>query len=805
MNIYDYLTKDLYVAGVIKENPDGTSSAVVSQSSVGNGGSETSPESIVSGEIDGNLSFIGGFIQSKNFVSGTSGWRLSANGTLEGVNAILSGTIVATSGTIGGFTISATTIASTNLTLDSAGQRISLGSANDIIILDADDATYRLWIGHATAASAPFSVTKAGAATASSITITGGSITGTPIASIPNNSSTDISLLDLTHDLVFSVTDADTVAWASGTITMSNGRTFSISAGNTGNMAARTYIYLDTGVSSTVLQTTTTVSTAMGANKKLIAVAQNGSGQPTYQVYAGLGGLKIGSAGINISNNNWTYSGTWSVTDADTVAWGAGTLKVSDGTSYSITGSNTGNMAAKTYIYFDLAVSSTAFQTTTTATTAIGDGKILIAIAQNGTTEANYMAMNDKQHNIDAANIVAGSITANEIAAGAITATKISVSTLSAITADMGTLTAGTITLNSSGHIKSGQSAYNTGSGFWLGYDSGVAKFSIGDPTGRYLTWDGSTLTINGYVQSNKGAFGGDGSDGALSITSGTTTIDCSSAATLTKHYTSISITSTGVLTFSNPHANGTLIKLKSQGNVTLTSTATACIEGSELGAAAGTSGISTGTSALKGGSGQGGTGAGVASEPGGDGGIIYLNISGKSILFGAGAGGGDGAGSFFGGTAGTGGRGGAAIVIECGGAYNFGASSTIKVNGGNGGNGSSDNVGGGGGGGGGTILVIYNTLTANSGTYVATGGTGGDPGTNSGGSGGTGQLGGGSTGNGGTGGTGGTDRGGGGSGGGGGGGGNNGSAGASNGVNGGGGGGGGGGAWLIVANTEFP
>lgn len=100
-------------------------------------------------------------------------------------------------------------------------------------------------------------------------------ISGLPISSIPNNSSTDISLLDLSHDLVFSVTDADTIAWAAGTITFSNGRTFSISSGNTGNMVALTYIYLDPNVSTTVLQTTTTAATAAGANKRIIGTAQN--------------------------------------------------------------------------------------------------------------------------------------------------------------------------------------------------------------------------------------------------------------------------------------------------------------------------------------------------------------------------------------------------------------------------------------------------------------------------------------------------------------------------------------------------
>jgi len=123
-------------------------------------------------------------------------------------------------------------------------------------------------------------------------------MSGIPIAGIPNSTATDISLLTLTHDLVFSVTDADTIAWASGTITMSNGRTFSIVSGNTGNMAALTYIYLDPAVSSTVLQTTTTYSTAIGADKAHIGTAQNQTVTAFYIPATGGGQLLVDGSQI---------------------------------------------------------------------------------------------------------------------------------------------------------------------------------------------------------------------------------------------------------------------------------------------------------------------------------------------------------------------------------------------------------------------------------------------------------------------------------------------------------------------------
>lgn len=133
----------------------------------------------------------------------------------------------------------------------------------------------------------------------------------------------------------------------------------------------------------------------------------------------------VGSQESNIALRGWEQTCVFTATDADTVTWGAGTFTASNGDSYSILTGNTGNMTAKTYIYLNIAVSTTAYQTTTTATTAVGDGKVLIAIAQNNTTEAIFMLLNNNSYNIDAANIVAGSITANEIQAGAVIASKI--------------------------------------------------------------------------------------------------------------------------------------------------------------------------------------------------------------------------------------------------------------------------------------------------------------------------------------------------------------------------------------------
>ena len=108
-----------------------------------------------------------------NTTAASAPFRVSKSGVLTATGASISGSITATSGTIGGFTIGSNSITSTNLTIDSTSQYISLGSSNNVIVMDADDANYRMWAGHATASSAPFSVKKDGSVLANNITATG--------------------------------------------------------------------------------------------------------------------------------------------------------------------------------------------------------------------------------------------------------------------------------------------------------------------------------------------------------------------------------------------------------------------------------------------------------------------------------------------------------------------------------------------------------------------------------------------------------------------------------------------------------
>jgi len=177
----------------------------------------------------------------------------------------------------------------------------------------------------------------------------------------------------------------------------------------------------------------------------------------------------------------------FSATDDDTVAWTSGTMQLANGDTFSITGSNTGNMAALTYIYLDRTASTTLLQTSTNYAAVASDDVILLAVAKkaaDGSQKAFFVpgvgvfGLNEENlspnaisateiqtdavttpklvtNAIIASKITAGSVetakikalnvTVDQIAGNTITAAKMNVVILSALSADVGTLNAGII------------------------------------------------------------------------------------------------------------------------------------------------------------------------------------------------------------------------------------------------------------------------------------------------------------------------------------------------------------------------
>lgn len=241
----------------------------------------------------------------------------------------------------------------------------------------------------------------------------------------------------------------------------------------------------------------------------------------------------------------------------------------------------------------------------------------------------------------------------------------------------------------------------------------------------------GTVLVSNGSIptwmteSAGSSKFGGTGADGALNITSGTTTLDLGGASIFIKNYTSINISSGATLTFSNPPNGGSYIIFRSQGNVSVLGTLSAALMGAGMN--------STASDILDSESHAGGNGAG-GSTPGGSQYLfpfLYHTQNYKYVFCAPGSGGGFGV-NWFGGT-GVPGVGGGSIYIECAGQYS--ATGTISTIGGNGTGTTDPNIGGGGGGGAGTFYCIYNSIGTDTATYDVSGG--GGAGGGSGGSGG--------------------------------------------------------------------
>jgi len=145
----------------------------------------------------------------------------------------------------------------------------------------------------------------------------------------------------------------------------------------------------------------------------------------------------------------WVNNLAWSSTAYNNVTWWSGTLTLSNGSSYSITGSFA-TLTTVTYIFLDTAVSVTALQTTTVGANSVWPTRILVCVADKTVSpkDAQFQVLWGSWNSvfITADNIAANSITGNEIQANSVKANNIDVTDLFAqtITAS-GTITGATI------------------------------------------------------------------------------------------------------------------------------------------------------------------------------------------------------------------------------------------------------------------------------------------------------------------------------------------------------------------------
>lgn len=71
---------------------------------------------------------------------------------------------------------------------------------------------------------------------------------------------------------------------------------------------------------------------------------------------------------------------------------------------------------------------------------------------------------------------------------------------LKAITASIGELETGKLKVDNTGYLRGGQSDFDTGSGFWLGYNAGAYKMSLANTLADSMIFDENGMTINGNL-----------------------------------------------------------------------------------------------------------------------------------------------------------------------------------------------------------------------------------------------------------------------------------------------------------------
>ncbi len=285
-----------------------------------------------------NASIYNGTINAAGNLTG-NGFALNATGlkVASGSNSVTidasNGQITANAGTIGGWSLTDSLLNQNNARLSSTGY-IELGGANtdNIIRLDANDASYRLWIGRNSSATAPFKVSKEGVLTASGAIITGNSsFSGTLTVGAQLSDGTTIDTVKT--KAYQGVSDA-----AAAAATASSASSTAATANSTANSAYNKAVAAqnDATAAATAAQaaadaaalkmSASDINTVLDANTTVI----NGS-----RVTTGT----IDVARLNITGGNTTNGFAVDGTGIRAYTGGVQSLNISSGGSISLTGS----------------------------------------------------------------------------------------------------------------------------------------------------------------------------------------------------------------------------------------------------------------------------------------------------------------------------------------------------------------------------------------------------------------------------------------------------------------------------------
>lgn len=116
----------------------------------------------------------------------------------------------------------------------------------------------------------------------------------------------------------------------------------------------------------------------------------------------------------------------------------------------------------------------------------------------------------------------------------------------------------GQLSLLRSGALAAGQDGYDSGTGFFMDYNDGTPRLSIGNSNGNKLTWNGSALDITGALTATTGSIGGF-TVGSSTITGGNFELNSAGSFVLGSGNNSVRASASGSYALWAGNANGAL------------------------------------------------------------------------------------------------------------------------------------------------------------------------------------------------------------------------------------------------------
>lgn len=279
---------------------------------------------------------------------------------------------------------------------------------------------------------------------------------------------------------------------------MSTVRVDADGGGKTAIGSRLTQIQSDIDGNTAAVATKASIATVTALDGRVVTI------EAEYTVKIDINGYVTGYGLSSVGGPTGTPTSTFAIL-ADRFIVGFPSSKWQASTAYSLGQYVSQTSGVDNNLVYEVTVAGTSGGSEPTWPTVVGntvvDGSVTFTCRSQASTIpfAVGLVNGTKTVGINGDLVVDGTILARHIAAATITADKLTVSNLAAISANMGSITAGDITVSTSGFIKGGATGYLTGTGFWMGYSSGY-KFSIGDPSTKYLAWNGSDLIIQGNI-----------------------------------------------------------------------------------------------------------------------------------------------------------------------------------------------------------------------------------------------------------------------------------------------------------------